>query len=86
MSDAVVRVIVERSLINLHTSEPDLIDKRFPVEYVELHAALSKNGYVMQGGVLHTLLPEALDLPEADDEVHTLLKKHGFTVPLGHID
>jgi hypothetical protein len=86
LSDAVVRGIVERSLSNLHTSEPDLIDKRFPAEYAELHAALSKNGYVVQGGVLRTSLPEGLDLPEADDEVHALLKKYDFTVPLGHLD
>ncbi len=30
--------------------------------------------------------PEIADLPAADDEVHTLLRKHDFAVPLGHLD
>jgi hypothetical protein len=86
LSDAVVTGIVERAIANLHSSDPALVDKRFPLEYPELHAALSKNGYVVQGGVLRTALPQALNLPEADDEVHALLKQFGFSVPSGHLD
>jgi hypothetical protein len=84
--DAVVRGIVKNAINNLHSSDGGAADRRFPLEYSELHAALSKNGYVVQGGVLRRALPEELDLPDADDEVHALLTAHGFTVALGHLD
>ncbi len=30
--------------------------------------------------------PENVDIPAADDEVHALLRKHGFSVALSHLD
>src|SRR3546814_12813930 len=31
------------------------------------------------------MLPTVAEVPEANDEVHTLLEHYGFTVPLGHL-
>jgi hypothetical protein len=36
--------------------------------------------------LLRAALPGEVDLPAADDEVHQLLKKFGFNVPLGHLE
>ena len=35
--------------------------------------------------VLHRMHPDIADIPTADDEVHSLLKKHKFDTPLGHL-
>jgi hypothetical protein len=48
--------------------------------------AMERAGYGIQDGVIRRTLPETLDLPAADDEVHDLLRKKGFEVPLGHLD
>jgi hypothetical protein len=32
------------------------------------------------------MLPEALGLPQADDEVHALLDRYGFATTKGHLD
>jgi hypothetical protein len=34
---------------------------------------------------LRRMLPETAELAAADDEVHTLLRQHGFATPLGHL-
>jgi len=48
--------------------------------------ALDRAGYTIQDGVIRRTLPEMLDLPAADDEVHGLLAKHNLATPLGHLD
>ena len=48
--------------------------------------ALERAGYLIEDGQLRRTLPEALDLPVADDEVHSLLNRHDLTTPLGHLD
>ncbi|WP_219821456.1 hypothetical protein [Xanthomonas hortorum] len=35
---------------------------------------------------IRAALPDEVQLPEADDEVHRLLKSFGFATPLGHLD
>ncbi len=53
---------------------------------------LALDGYVVYWDedtgtpLLRAALPGEIDLPAADDEVHQLLKRFGFTVPLGHLD
>ncbi|WP_446027567.1 hypothetical protein [Lelliottia amnigena] len=53
---------------------------------------LALDGYVVSWGddsrtpLLRAALPEEVDLPAADDEIHHLLKHFGFNVPLGHLD
>lgn len=52
---------------------------------------LALDGYIIywnEGQVpsLRAALPDEVDLPAADDEVHQLLTRFGFNVPLGHLD
>jgi hypothetical protein len=39
-----------------------------------------------RSGSIRAALPEEIQLPETDDEVHRLLKFFGFVTPLGHLD
>lgn len=49
--------------------------------------ALERAGYVIEGeGQLRQALPEVLDLPAADDEVHAILRQRNLGTPLGHLD
>lgn len=62
------------------------------VEQHRLIRGLALDGYVVewkderQAPLLRAALPGDIDLPQADDEVHHLLKQFGFNVPLGHLD
>jgi hypothetical protein len=53
---------------------------------------LARDGYVLSWSeygskaVLRAALPEDLNLPATDDEVHQLLKGFKFGTPLGHLD
>src|SRR5437870_303074 len=58
----------------------------FREKYAALHRGLEREGFTVEGGQLRRALPEALDLPRADDEVHALLDGHGFAVSKGHLD
>jgi hypothetical protein len=48
--------------------------------------ALERAGYTIEDGRVRRTLPEMLDLPAADDEVHLLLTRYNLAVPLGHLD
>lgn len=48
--------------------------------------SLERDGFTIEGGELRPALPEDLDLPAADDEVHLLLARHGLDTALGHLD
>lgn len=48
--------------------------------------SLNRDGFVIENEVLRRTLPETIDLPAADDEVHELLKKHSLAMSLGHLD
>lgn len=58
----------------------------FRERHGELYRALERDGFTVQDGTLRRTLPDAIDLPQADDEVHTLLDRYGFAVPKGHLD
>lgn len=47
--------------------------------------ALERAGYAVENGQLRRTLPEALDLPAADDEVHLLLDRYELATPRGHL-
>lgn len=53
---------------------------------------LARDGYVLvwddygRNASIRAALPDEVQLPEADDEVHRLLKSFGFATPLGHLD
>jgi hypothetical protein len=48
--------------------------------------SIERDGFILENGVLRRTLPEVLDLPAADDEVHLLLDRHRLTTPRGHLD
>jgi hypothetical protein len=56
----------------------------------DFRRALARDGYALDaanGGItLLPMVPQALDLPTADDEVHRLLKQFELDAPLGHLD
>ena len=56
------------------------------LDAAEFVRVLERAGFVIDNGVVRRTLPEAIDLPAADDEVHVLLRSLDFTVPLGHLD
>ena len=60
----------------------DIFRQSYPV----LFRALDRDGFTVEDGHLRRALPQALDLPQADDEVHALLGAYGFDVPTGHLD
>jgi hypothetical protein len=55
----------------------------------KLVRGLARDGYVITWDEevprLRAALPNELELPEIDDEVHELLKHFGFVTPLGHL-
>lgn len=53
---------------------------------VKLLRALQRDGFTLDSSGLRRLLPEQMDLPAADDEVHHSLDKHGFTTAKGHLE
>lgn len=53
----------------------------------ELFRNLARDGFgFTDRGELRRNLPEAVDLPAADDEVHHFLDRFGLQIPKGHLD
>jgi hypothetical protein len=81
LAEAAVRVAVEISVPAYGK----------PEQASFLHG-LALDGYVVSWDedsrvpLLRTALPEEVDLPVTDDEVHQLLKHFNFVVPMGHLD
>lgn len=77
---------VVREAVQLLRAEP--IHRR----ELALARGLARDGYVVSFGdygrdpTLRAALPDEVQLPETDDEVHQLLKFFQFTTPLGHLD
>lgn len=78
LTDMVVRDLIARAT----ESSGDSFQEAMP----ELSRALKRDGFEVVNGQLRRTLPEALNLPASDDEVHTLLQQFDFVVPLGHLD
>lgn len=81
LAEAAVRIAVEMSAPAYGNSEQASF----------LHG-LALDGYVVswdeysRAPLLRAALPEEVDLPATDDEVHQLLKHFNFIVPTGHLD
>lgn len=96
ITDAVVTAIVNRAISRCQTTELLDDDERtigylfeieeFRREYPALERALARDGFTVDGDQLRRTLPDSLDLPKADDEVHLRLGRHGFTVSRTHLD
>ncbi len=84
--DAIVEERVV-SAINACTSNSAGFDyEEFQTDYPALHRGLERDGFTVEDGQLRRALPETLDLPQADDEVHTLLNTYGFATARGHLN
>lgn len=85
LAEAVVRNAVEATSLSLPRTEQKIAKASFL-------RGLALDGYVIscddhsQEPWLRKALPEELDLPATDDEVHQLLKHFGFTVSMVHLD
>lgn len=81
LAEAVVRTAVEAS-----------VPEYAKPEQAPFLRGLALDGYVVswdqysRAPLLRAALPEEVNLPEADDEVHQILKHFSFTVPMGHLD
>lgn len=87
LTDDIVARLVEGAVLRCYNGYPeefsiDVFRERFPA----LHRGLERDGFTVEDGQLRRALPEVLDLPRADDEVHTLLDRYGFVVSRGHLD
>lgn len=83
--------VVEALVLHAITRCTDTYSRRFDYasfqrDYPALHRALQRDGFTVEDRHLRRALPEALDLPQADNDVHVLLDHYRFTVPKGHLD
>jgi hypothetical protein len=84
LTDAIVEAVVRRALQSYAFGHPpEFHHDDFARRYEALQRALQRNGFAVETG---RALPEALDVPAADDEVHALLDRYNFAVPRGHLD
>ena len=90
-ADGVVTLVeaVVREAVEVMRAEPAHED-----EQNKLTRALALDGFVVQFAdrylqsppTLRAALPNEVDLPATDDEVHQLLDHFGFSLPKGHLD
>ena len=87
LTDTIVTVIVEGAMRQCIHGYPEAFDyNRFQLTYAGLNRGLERDGFTVEDGTLRRALPGALNLPEADDEVHALLNRYNFAVSRGHLD
>jgi hypothetical protein len=87
LTDSAVGKLVERAVRNSTVGYPSEFSfDVFRQDYPALHRGLKRDGFTVEDGQLRRALPEALDLPRADDEVHALLNRYGLAVSTGHLD
>ena len=87
LSDAVVMAILGRAIersFRGYPAEFSFVD--FQNQFPALNRGLERDGFTVEDGVLRRILPDFVDLPAADDEVHLLLERFGLAVPAGHLD
>ncbi len=68
-----------------------LVEKAAKMSYggdsEEFLRVLERAGYDLdENRNIRRILPEVIDLPAADDEVHTLLNRYHLATPFGHLD
>jgi len=87
LTDSVVTTLVAKAIRNSFSGWPSQFDlQRFQQQYPALQSGLERNGFTVDGGRLRKALPDALNLPQADDEIHALLDHYGFWISKGHLD
>ncbi len=86
-TDAVVAALVGRAIRrSVRGFEGAFSYEAFQEHYLAVHSALARDGFTVSDGTLRRALPDNVDLPAADDQVHILLDQYGFAVPRGHLD
>ena len=85
LTDSVVSALVSEAVAEC-TIFGEFSSHRFGERFAELSRALARDGFPVEGGQLRRALPEALDLPRADDEVHLLLEQFHLNISLGHLN
>ncbi len=82
--------LVERGVTSVPAAPRSLFERstqqNLPAHIVLFTRALADDGYGIFEGVLRRILPEEVTLPEKESALERLLKKHGLTVPKGHLD
>jgi hypothetical protein len=87
IADGVVTDLVNRAIAaSRRDYSNDFSLEVLKERYSTLHRSLERDGFTLDSGELRRALPEALDLPKADNEVHALLDRYGFTISKGHLD
>jgi hypothetical protein len=87
LTDAITLSLVSQAVQASFRGYPrEFSFEEFQENYSNLQRGLERDGFTVENGELRRTLPEALDLPQADDEVHRLLDQYGFAVPRGHLD
>ncbi len=87
LADAIVGELVDGAIrASTERYSNEFSFDSFRESYPALHRGLERDGFTVEGGQLRRALPEALDLPRTDDEVHALLDRYGFVVSKGHLD
>ena len=80
LAEAIVRAAVEMTVPDYSKSEQDRLLRGLALDgYVVVHAPSARSP------LLRAALPNEIDLPAVDDEVHQLLKHFGFDTALGHL-
>lgn len=87
LTDTIVESLVSYAISRSTQRYTDHFDYQvFQTNYPALQRALERDGFTVEDGLLRRALPETLDLPKADDEIHALLDTYGLNVPMGHLD
>ena len=83
LAHAIVSALAQKA-IEKSTNCGEFDFEYFRKAFTLLHRAFERNGFTVEGGTLRPTLP--LDLPKADDEVHCLLDRYGFSTSKTHLD
>src|SRR4029453_15397166 len=86
LTDTVVTQIIGRAIEGTQNYRREFQYNDFQRLYEGLHRALERDGFTVEDGTLRRTLPQAFDLPAADDEVHVLLDRFAFATSRGHLD
>lgn len=86
LTDTVVEALVSGAIRSFVGYDGHFDYPRFCERHSALNRALERDGFTAEDGHLRRALPQALDLPLADDEVHALLNQFDFGVALGHLN
>lgn len=79
-------VLVEHAITLLSRPYDWSDPEDLPPLFAAFHHSLRRDGFTITDGALRRTLPANTRLPEAEDEIIRLLKKHDFVVAKGHLE